>query len=151
MDNVLNDKQKHQQFIKDVCKTGVVWGLENKDGFAMASSAEFENSEGEASEVLCFWSDIALAKACANDEWKGYATAEIELGDFMENWCIGMFEDELLAGTNFDEDLTGHELDPLDLIIDLCKELKQSNQKISFENYADIDEFIEEVKSIKES
>jgi hypothetical protein len=149
MDNVSNDKQKHQQFVKQVCKSGLVWGLENKDGFAMASSSEFENSDGEAAEVLCFWSDVSLAKACANDEWKGYATAQIELGDFMENWCIGMFEDELLAGTNFDEDLSGYELDPLDLIIDLCEELKKINRQINFENYSDIDEFIEEVKSIK--
>lgn len=149
MDNVANDKQKHQEFITQVCKSGFVWGLENKDGFAMASSSEFETADGEASEVLCFWSDIDLAKTCANDEWKGYATTQIELGDFMENWCIGMYEDELLAGTNFDEDLSGYELDPLDLILDLCDELKKSNKQIHFENYSDIDEFIDEVKSIK--
>jgi hypothetical protein len=149
MDNVSNDKKKHQQFVTQVCKSGFVWGLENKDGFAMASSSEFENDDGEPSEVLCFWSDVALAKACANDEWKGYSTAQIELDDFMENWCINMYEDELLAGTNFDEELSGYELDPLDLILDLCEELKKNNRKMQFENYADIDEFIEEVKSIK--
>lgn len=149
MDNTSNDKQKYQQFVKQVCKTGVVWGLENKDGFAMASSSDFENSDGEAAEVLCFWSDVSLAKACANDEWKGYATAEIELGDFMENWCISMFEDELMAGTDFDAELSGYEIDPLDLIIDLCEELKHCKSSIHFDNYADLDELIEEVKSIK--
>ncbi|HEX2960090.1 MAG TPA: DUF2750 domain-containing protein [Chitinispirillaceae bacterium] len=149
MDNISEEKKKHQQFIQQVCKSGNVWGLENEEGFAMASSAEFENSDGNAAEVLCFWSDINLAKACANDEWKAYSTTKIELGDFMENWCIGMFEDELLAGTDFDAALSGYELDPLDLILDLCEELKKSNHAIRFENYADIDEFIEEVKSIK--
>jgi hypothetical protein len=143
------EKQKHERFIKQTCQSGVVWGLENQDGFAMTSSAEFEDSDGEASEVLCFWSEVGMAKLCINDEWENYKTAKVELADFMENWCIGMFEDELLVGVDFDEQLEGLELDPLDLILELCEELKKNGSKINFEHYADIDEFVEEVKSIK--
>lgn len=148
MQAVSNEKLKHEQFINQVCQTGYVWGLENKDGFAMTSSAEYVDTDGNAFEVLCFWSEMSLAKACMNEEWEMYKPAKIEVGEFMENWCIGMFEDELLVGTNFDKELTGYELEPLDLILELCDELKKKGTRVKFENYADIEEFMEEVKSI---
>jgi hypothetical protein len=149
VENVSNEKKLHELFIKQVCETGFVWGLENEEGFAMASSAEFENSEGEPTEVLCFWSDKGLANSCINEEWASYKPTQVDVGEFMESWCIGMYEDELLAGTNFDPELAGYEIEPLDLILELCDELKKRNKQIDFENYADIDEFVEEVKTIK--
>jgi hypothetical protein len=149
VEDVSKEKKMHEQFIKQVCETGIVWGLENEEGFAMASSAEFENSEGEPVEVLCFWSDKGLANSCINDEWTSYKPAQVKIGEFMESWCLGMYEDELLTGTNFDPELAGYELEPLDLILELCDELKKRDKQIDFENYADLDEFIEEVKSIK--
>jgi acyl carrier protein len=149
MQDVENEKQRHKRFIKKVCETGSVWGLENDEGFAMSSSEEYEDADGEAVDLMCFWSEKSLAQACEKKEWVGYRTTEIALGDFMENWCIGMYEDELLIGTDLDEELFGSEIDPLDLILELCAELKSQGKEIQFENYKNINDLVKEIETFK--
>jgi len=146
--DVIAAKERHEQFIKKVCETGKVWGLENDEGFAMSSSSEYESEDGEALELMCFWSDLSLAKACKKDEWTDYRTSEVELGDFIENWCTGMADDGLLIGTDFDQNLVGFEIDPLDLVLEICEELKNQKKTVKLENYKSIDELIEEIESI---
>jgi hypothetical protein len=143
------EKQIHDKFIKKVCETGIVWGLENDEGFAMSNSEQYEDDDGESLELMCFWSEKALAEACITNEWAQYRTTEVALSEFIENWCIGMLEDDLLIGTDFDSTLEGLEIDPLDLILELCTELKNQGKKIKFENYKNIDELVKEIESIQ--
>jgi hypothetical protein len=139
----------HDLFVKKICETGTVWGLENDNGFAMSSSADYEDASGEPLESICFWSDITLAKVCLKDEWAGYSTAKIELGDFLEHWCVGMANDGLVIGIDFDQNLIGYEIDPLLLVIDVYQELKNQGKEITLTDYLDLDELVKEIDSVK--
>jgi hypothetical protein len=141
-------KQRYERFIKKVCETEMVWGLENAEGVATTSSNDFEDENEEPLELICFWSEKALAKGCAKEEWKGYKTVEIKLSDFIENWCIGMANDNLMAGSDFDQNLFGFEIDPLELIVDLDNELKLLGKAIRLQNYQRMDDLVNEVKKI---
>jgi hypothetical protein len=133
--------QNHKKFIQQVVETELVWGLETEDGFATSSSMEYEDAD-----VIAFWSDEASAAACAGEDWAEYTPASIPLGDFLENWCIGMQEDGLLAGTNWDTDLTGTELEPLDLALEILDALKAKGKKVQLQGFASQEIFAEELK-----
>jgi hypothetical protein len=146
----LTIKEQHESFLNQVCKTETVWALEKEDGFATSTSLNYEDDNDEPVEVLCFWSEKAFADSCAKDNWQGYTPVEIPLDDFIENWCIGMANDLIMAGTNFDADLVGHEIDPLELIIELSEELKNQKKEIELQNHKSFVDFIDEVNKILE-
>ena len=64
----------------------------------------------------------------------------------MENWCVGMANDGLLIGTQFDQNLFGHEVEPLDLILELTAELKSIGKDLNFRKYKGIIDLEEQVK-----
>ncbi len=70
------------------------------------------------------------------------------MSDFIENCCIGMSNDGLLIGSNFDQNIFGFEVDPLELIIDLTKELKNQEKEIKLEKYHHISELTDEIEKI---
>ncbi len=140
-----DSSMKHAQFIKEIVETETVWVLEKEDGYATASSINFEDEDGEPAEVLCFWSEKEFAMACSKDDWEGYVPVEIPLSDFIENWCIGMDNDLIMAGIDFDEELTGDEVDPLELILDIGAVLKSQNKKIVLEKFKSMDDLVAEV------
>ena len=45
--------------------------------------------------------------------------------------------DWLLVGTEFDQNMFGFEVDPLELIIDLLNELEANNQQLKFTKFKD--------------
>ncbi|NLD93388.1 MAG: DUF2750 domain-containing protein [Fibrobacter sp.] len=141
---------KFENFIKKVSETGIVWGLENDDGFAMSSSSEFEDEDGEPIELMCFWSEKKLADVCAKDEWKGYKTVQVELGDFLEHWCVGMANDGLVIGVDLDTELTGYEIDPLDLILEISDQLSAIGKTLKLKDYKSLDALVEEIESLDE-
>lgn len=148
MQDSIITKQRHERFIKKVCETGVVWGLENNEGLATSSSDEYEDNDGEPIGLICFWSEKALAKSCIMDDWNDYEPVEISLSNFIENWCIGMSNDGLLIGSNFDQNMFGFEVDPLELIIDLSKELNNQKREIKLDKYNHINVLIDEIEKI---
>ncbi|HEX8549350.1 MAG TPA: DUF2750 domain-containing protein [Cytophagaceae bacterium] len=129
-------EEKHHKFIERVSETGVVWGLSFEDGWATCESNDFEDAE-----VIPFWSDEDLAKVIATDEWKHYQTTEITLSEFLENWLLGMHDDELLAGTNWDENLMGQETEPVQLALEIIEHLISINKKIEFEEFENLREY----------
>lgn len=136
--NHIDIKSKHEKFVKRVCETNIVYSLENESGFATSSSNELEDEEGEPIEIICFWSEEKLAKVCARDGWKEYKTVSVNLNDFIENWCIGIGNDGLLIGTNFDHNMFGHEIEGYDLILELINEIKKNKMKLKFEKFKDL-------------
>jgi hypothetical protein len=141
-------KQRQERFIKKVCEYGIVWGLKNAEGFATTSSNNFEDENEEPLGLICFWSERALAKGCVKEEWKGYKPVEIQLTEFIENWCIGMANDNLMVGSNFDQNMFGFEIDPLELIVELSEELKEQEKEIIMQKYKRLDDLVIEVKKI---
>lgn len=128
-------RNRHRRFIKVVCKTGIVYGLESKDGFASSSSVHFEDEDENPIGIICFWAEKALAKSCIKNGWSDYEITEIPLPDFIENWCIGMGGDGLIVGTEFDQNMFGFEADPLELIIDLLNELEVKSTQLKFAKF----------------
>jgi len=133
-------ESKYNQFVERVAATKLVWGLKSKTGWANTESAEDDEVA-----VIPFWSERAYAKICARDDWKSYSPTEVPLSIFLEDWCMGMAENDTLAGINWDANMLGKELDALELIVDVLNRLKVINSAIKFVNYSSIDEFIAEI------
>ncbi len=98
--------------------------------------------------MICFWSEKALAQACAQKDWKDYHPTEIPLAEFLENWCVGMYTDGLLIGTNFDQNLFGYESDPLDLVLELATELKAKGKNLDFQKFINLEDLENQVRDI---
>jgi hypothetical protein len=115
-------RELHERFIRSVIASGVVWGLKNDEGWVTSVSSEDDEEERG---VMPFWSDRASAKQCATNEWAIYTPTEIPVVDFVERWLPGMHEDEFLVGTDWNADLEGHEIEPMDLLEELHEEMEK--------------------------
>jgi len=134
-------KFRYEKFIQTICLNETVFALEGEDGFATSYSNELEDEEGNPFDLLCFWSDKAGANACIHSEWSGYQISAIPLAEFLENWCIGMSNDGLLVGTNFDRNLFGYEVDPLELLLEILNELEETNKQIQLTHFESLEAF----------
>ncbi len=99
------------RFIVEAMELGCVWGLEGPDGWALSASEAHDDVD-----VMPFWSQEGFARSHCQDDWKDYKPVAIELVEFLEDWLPGMHEDVLLVGINWNEELEGEELEPLDLL-----------------------------------
>ncbi|GAA3730454.1 hypothetical protein GCM10022422_10730 [Flavobacterium ginsengisoli] len=144
--NHIDIKLKHKKFIKEVCETEIVFALKSKNGFATSYSNEFEDEDGEPIGIICFWSKEIMAKICAKNEWDDYHPAAINLSDFLENWCIGMHNDGLLVGTNFDQHLFGYESEGYNLILEIITELKKTKKELDLKKFENIEDFENQTK-----
>lgn len=148
--NHLDIKIHHEKFIKKVCETNIVYSLKNEIGFATSNSNQVVEEDGEPVEIICFWSEEIRARVCAKNGWKNYETVEIELNDFIENWCIGMDNDGLLAGINFDHNMFGYEIEGYHLILELIKELKKIQKELDFLKFENLDDLENQIKDALE-
>lgn len=139
---------RHKKFIDEVAENGVVWGLKSSDGYASMSSINYEDDDGTAIEVVCFWSNEKLAEDCLKKHWKGKEVRAIKLFRFLENWCFGTFEDNLMMGTNMDEELVGQENNPIELAYEILVHLKTKEKELSFKNHESHEAFEKVVKEI---
>jgi len=112
-----DEESNYDLFISRIQETGQVWGLKAKDGWAVCPSLEFEQTD-----VFPFWSEEADAKIHCADDWAIYTPSVISLEDFVENWLPGMHEDEVMAGPNWDADMSGLEVEPADIAERLAAE-----------------------------
>ena len=141
-------KNRHLKFIKTISESEKVYGLKSKNGFATSSSTQYEDDDGNPIGMICFWAEKVRAKSCAKDEWKKYKVTEMPLNEFMENWCIGMSNDGLLIGTQFDQNLFGYEAEPLELILNLISELKSIRKDLQFRKFNGIEDLEKQVIEI---
>lgn len=141
-------KLRYERFVKTTCETSIVYGLKSEEGFATSSSNSEENENEEPIGIICFWSEKAVAKSCIKNEWEEYQVTEISLSAFIENWCIGMHNDNLLAGINFDQNMFGYEINPLALILDLINQLRQLKLEIIFTKFDNIDDLDRQVRNV---
>lgn len=135
-----NIEKEYKEFIDRIVETDAVWGLTKDETWATSSSQEFEDTE-----VILFWSGKEGAAACAEDEWATYVPESITLVEFLENWCVGMYGDQLLVGANWDIELIGKEAEPLVVALDVINALKAKGKTLEFSQYDSQDEFEEQV------
>ena len=129
------------KFVQQVAAAKLVWGLKSKQGWANSHSRDSEDVG-----VIPFWSDKALAKSCARDDWKGYLPVAIPLAEFLESWCVEMYDNIVIAGVNWDANMLGYEAYALKLALDILEQLKADQTDIKFVNYESIDAFIAEIQ-----
>ena len=112
--NCAQTKANHIRFIKRAAKNEAVWLLKSEEGIANSTS-----HEEYAKEILMFWSDRAYAARVRKGPYADYYSNSIEeevsLFDFLYRWLPGMYADEVLAGTNWNQGLVGTEIDPFEL------------------------------------
>jgi len=140
-----NTDSKYQLFIEKTAATKMVWGLLSKEGWANSHSAEDEEVA-----VVPFWSDRALAKACARDDWRSFTPTAIPLPEFLESWCVGMADDGTLVGANWDANLSGKESEALAIALDILTRIKDTNSTLALKNYGSVDEFIADINQSDE-
>lgn len=106
------------RFIVEALEKGGVYGLEGPEGWALCPSEKYEQSD-----VMPLWSSLELAQPHCREEWADYRPVAIELEELLDDWLPGMHDDELLVGVNWDEELEGEELEPIDLLEEFEQEL----------------------------
>ena len=115
MTDLSSDPQaNHERFVREARASGLVWGLQSDQGWAVCESGEYEGTD-----VYPFWSDEIHARVHCADEWSGYVPASLDLDLFIDTWLAGMSEDGVLVGTNWDAELSGMEVEPDDLAHEL--------------------------------
>lgn len=137
-------------FLNKVSETSTVWALQDNESYAVSVSNEFETEDGDPAGMVCFWSDKQLAKASAVDDWQNHEPVKIQLGDFVENFCIGIAHDGLMVGIDFNENMIGLEIDAFDLILEISKHLKRTKKQIVLTKYKNLEELVQEIKMIQE-
>lgn len=109
-------EENYDIFIEDAIATGCVWGLENEEGWALCSS-----NDNDDVDVMPLWSQPEYAKAHCIEEWSSYKPVPISLEEFLDDWLPGMHEDVILVGVNWNGEMEGAEVEPLDLLEDVDK------------------------------
>lgn len=103
-----------QHFLRQAVAAGMVWGLEDDEGWALAAS-----SEDESLVVFPLWSSKQAATACVEGDWAAYQASEVSLDDLLEHWLPSMERDGYRVGVDWDASLEGVEVPPLELQADL--------------------------------
>jgi len=103
-------------FLASAIETGCVWGLENEEGWAICPSAG-----NEEIDVMPLWSQPEHAQFHCREEWASYKPIPIALEELLDEWLPGMHEDVVMIGIDWDEDMEGDEVEPLDLLEDFDK------------------------------
>lgn len=140
-------------FIKKIAQTKELYVVEYKEGVGMAQSLLFQDEEGIPIGIVCFWSDIEAAQKCCVEDWKTYRPQQICLATFIEDYLIPIYNESLIVGLNFDENMQGLEADPLNVLDLLLKELKSQNNALEleyFKNTADLERQLQDLISKEE-
>ncbi|REC59698.1 DUF2750 domain-containing protein [Chryseobacterium pennae] len=141
-------KNRYNDFIRKVSETETVYGLKDDKGYATSYSNDQEYEDGEPVQLICFWSDAARAKSCVDKEWNRYEATPISLHEFLENWCLGMNSDGLLAGINFDSNLLGYEAEPLELVLDIIEELKNNRKSLILRKFDHLEDMENQIRKV---
>ncbi len=113
-----NLEENYDRFFVEAMEQGCIWGLEGPEGWALCPSEKYKDSD-----VMPFWSQPEFAQIHCVDEWSVYKPVPVSLEEFIDEWLPGMHEDVVLVGVNWDADMEGEEIEPLDLLSDFEGEL----------------------------
>ena len=103
------------EFIERIFNQGYLWGLADSEmQYALVESNKYNETY-----VMPLWSqELGLTKICT-DDWQDYKPVKITFDSFLDEWLVGMHNDLLLIGLDWDTDLSGEEYEPLDILEDI--------------------------------
>ena len=122
--------QSIEKFVEQAVASAQVWGLKNDLGWTVAMSNQYDDVQ-----AYVFWTTQQLALACAKEEWETYKPTAIPLSEFLEDWCIGVFDENSLIGVEWTFDMCGSESEPMELAQAIVQELRKTNSAITFTKY----------------
>ena len=95
-------------FVNEVKDSGELWGLQFEDEWVVCDS-----QDDDTTDVMPLWSSEKAARLLCCDEWQEYVPAAIPLDEFFDEWVNDLHADNVLIGVNWDENLSGIELDAM--------------------------------------
>lgn len=113
-----NLEENNDRFIIEAIGQGCIWGLEGPEGWALCPSEKHSESD-----VMPFWSQPEFAQIHCVDDWSIYKPVPVSLEEFLEEWLPGMHDDVVLIGVNWNDEMEGDEMEPLDLLSEFESEL----------------------------
>ena len=114
-----NLQENFDRLIVECLEQGCIWGLQDAaENWALVGSTDHDDID-----VIPFWSSKSLAEALCVGDWNVYKPLAIEMEEFLDDWLPGMHSDVLLVGVNWNMDLEGAEIEPLDLLEEFEAEL----------------------------
>ncbi|WCM42206.1 DUF2750 domain-containing protein [Flavobacterium sp. CBA20B-1] len=131
-----------EDFLNHIVQNNKVFIIEHKNEIAISQSLLFTNNANEPVNVVCFWDNEDLAKACCVDIWRDYTPQEICLTTFIEDYLVNIYNESFIVGINFNDQMEGIEADPLDIISNIIQLLKKQKMELDFEyfkNLADLE------------
>ena len=105
-----NLQANYDLFLDEVRESRVIWALQSGEDWIVCDSNEYEDTD-----VLPVWSSEAYAKIHCVEEWAEYKAVSIDLETFFEEWVNDLSNDDVMIGINWNEDLDGVEVEPMDL------------------------------------
>ena len=125
----------YQNFINTLLVEQKVYILINdEDDWAECSSSEYESHEGEPIPVYCVWASVEAAQVCQTEEWANYQIEALSLADFLQDYLLNLDEDEILVGVEFDVELYGMEIEPIELLGDILDAAEQQGLNIAVDD-----------------
>lgn len=143
--------QQYRSFIQEICANEhLFYAFTAYDKKAETLSKDQKDEENQPKVVRCFWvSEKEALEACKNENWQGYRVNRMSLIHFLENECIDMAEESILAGIDFNNQGCGYEINPLDLILDIIVELKRIGKTLYLRDYDNYQDFQNAIKQQK--
>lgn len=129
-------------FIDTLLAEQMVYTLQTFDGefeeVAECGSAVYSDEYDEPVPVYCFWHTEAAALACRKDEWADFELIRADLGSFIRDALINMDQDAVLVGVNFDAELVGVEIEPMELLAELLDTAAERGIELDIPDYDDV-------------
>lgn len=143
--------QQYRSFIQEICANEhLFYAFTAYDKKAETLSKDQKDEENQPKVVRCFWvSEKEALEACKNEYWQGYRVNRMSLIHFLENECIDMAEESILAGIDFNNQDCDYEINPLDLILDIIVELKRIGKTLYLRDYDNYQDFQNAIKQQK--
>jgi hypothetical protein len=114
------EDEEYNRFIRSIIGSQTLYTLVSDEGdIAECPSTEYEEDDGEPVPVFCVWHDRTQAEACKVEEWADYQLEALPLDFFMHEWLVSMDQDAVLLGVDFDSELYGLEIEPVEVLADL--------------------------------
>ena len=130
--------EDYNRFIRAILGTQTVYTLVLDEDVAECPSTEYEEDDGEPVPVFCVWHERAAAEACTAEEWADYEIEELPLDFFLHEWLVSMDQDAVLLGVDFDPELYGLEIEPVEVLADILDASEQMQCTELIDGYGEL-------------
>lgn len=133
------EDEEYNRFIRSIIGSQTLYTLVSDEGdIAECPSTEYEEDDGEPVPVFCVWHDRTQAEACKVEEWADYQLEALPLDFFLHEWLVSMDQDAVLLGVDFDSELYGLEIEPVEVLADLLDAAAQMQCSDMIDGYDEL-------------